>query len=706
MRLLIALLAFLALSAFASAYIDPGTGGLIIGSIGPIIAAIIGAIVAFITLKFIKPVRKLLAGLWEGIKGFLVSNKIGVIVIVFLLIVAVALAGIVLGEGQTEKRGKKVLLIGIDAFEPKIVEKLWQEGKMQNFRKLSEQGSFSRLETTIPPETPVAWSAAATGMNPAAFGIFDFIKRDAETYLPKLNLAVEKQGIFGTEYESAMKGKPFWQITSEKGIPTTVIRWPVTFPPEKVEGRMLSGLGVVDVRGLLSGYSYYSSENEEAAKGDSGRTIKVDFSGRETSTYIAGPRKIENGKVVDVNAQMKIKREGKKFLLSVNGKDYGAEEGKWSGWIEVKFSAGFMQEVWGEFKVYIISSEPFEMYMTTMQFNPKKPYKSITYPEEYSKELADEIGLYYTLGMPEETKGVTENKLPKEALYEQIKEIEAEREKMFWAEFRNFNKGVFAFGFDSGDRLQHIFWENKVLDENDEYSVPKEIEDYYLGKDKFLGKLMEKVDYSTSLIIFSDHGFSSFEKEVSLNTWLYKNGYVALTKEINAEDEGALFKYVDWEKTRAYSLGFNSIYINMKGREGKGIVEKGGRNALIDEIVEKLKKWKDQQNGKNVMKEVYRADEIYSGKFMDEAPDIITGTNEGYRLSWQNAVGGFTEAEIFENSGGWKGEHLIDRSFVPALIFTNFKAAKNPGIIDIAPTVLDALGIEVPKSMEGKSLLR
>ncbi len=689
---------FLSLSP-AFAYIDPGLGGAIASGIGPIIGAILAIISGFLIMRIFRPARRVFSETWSRIKGFLGSNKKRAAAIIFVALVLVVLVVMDMPGEKSAGDGKKVLVIGIDALEPKIVERLWEEGKMQNFRKLSEEGDFSRLQVTIPPETPVSWSAAATGLNPGGYGLFDFINRNPKTYLPKLNLARAKEGALGISYESALGGTPFWRITSNAGIATTVIRWPVSFPPEKIEGNMLSGLGVVDLKGLLSSYRFYTSGDFDEKSEGAEKVVPVEFVGGKSETFISGPMKREVGELVEVRTPMEIKLADGKILLEFNGKSHELQERGWSKWMRAKFDAGFLNEVYGIFKVYVLSTEPeFSMYMTTVQIDPENPALGISYPKEFSSELAKDIGLYYTLGMPEETKGVTENRIPKEVLLEQIQEIEEERTKMFWHEFEGFDGGVFAFGFDSGDRLQHIFWE--------EGEIPGEIEQYYLEKDRFLGELLGKIDDNTLLIIFSDHGFSSFERAVSVNTWLYNNGYLALTKEPTEEDAGELFRYVDWGKTKAYSLGFNSIYINLKGREAKGIVKQGERDVLVNEISGELGEWKDPKTGQSVMAAVYRGDKIYSGKFVEDAPDIVVGTNEGYRLSWQNAVGGFTPEEVFDNGGKWVGEHLMDRSFVPGVLFTNFKIGhENPDIMDIAPTVLDGLAIEIPEEMEGESLL-
>lgn len=602
---------------------------------------------------------------------------------------------------------RKVLLIGIDAMDPKVTDKLMSEGKLPNFQRLKAAGSYSELGTTIPPETPVAWSAAATGSNPGKYNIYDFINRDPATYLPKLNLAREKRGLLSTEYESALKGVPFWRITTDAGIPTTVIRWPVTFPPEKVNGRMLSGLGVVDIKGMLNSYSFYTSEQYDPGSEGADKVVPVEIQDDTIRATLKGPMTRKGGGITEIEIPMDIRISDKEnAIISVGGSEYPIKVNGWSSWMKAKFKIGLMKNISGIFRAYLLSLDPFNMYVTSVQIDPTSPLVDITYPKEYGKELVDSIGLFYTLGMTEDTKAVTEKRIGKEVLFQQIEHIEQERERMFWHEFNKFKEGVLAFGFDAGDRLCHIFWENKVLSGSPEFRVSKEIEKYYLDKDRFLGQVLEKIDNDTALIIFSDHGFNSFEKAVSINTWLARNGYMTLTGEPDEKNSGGLFEFVDWSRTRAYSLGFASIYVNLQGREARGIVKPEDKESLVAEIMAKLKGFTDLGTGSKVLTEAYIGKDIYKGRFINEAPDIIIGFGPGYRMSWQNAVGGLTKEIILDNDQEWKGDHLIDKSHVPGVIFTNIKIKKqNPQLIDICPTILHLLGLGIPEEIDGGNLI-
>ncbi len=634
-------------------------------------------------------------------------------VVCFVVAILVLIIFITAQEGsmETKSRFNKVIIIGIDGFDPRVAKSLIAENKLPNLNKLVKNGTFINLNTSYPPHSPVAWTSIATGTNPGKHNIFDFIRRNPKNYLPELSLTKTVSGIAGTDYQSYVKADPFWRISSKEGISTSVIRWPVTFPPERIEGNLLSGLGVPDIKGFLSGYSYYTSEEDKESSKASNKIVKVEEIDGIIHTEIFGPKTSKSGNVVDIKEplQISISNDQNSATLTINEKEYSLDLDSWSEWIRVKFKTGTFSKAYGIFRTYLISIDPFEMYVTAIQIDPENPIKKISYPPKYSEELAKAIGIYHTLGMPEETDGYVDELLDKDAFIKQIKDIENERNKMFWDEFNEFNKkkkGIFAFVFDSSDRLQHVMWQDKVLTKNSKrFQTSEEIEEYFIEKDEFIGNVLEKLDENTLLLIISDHGFTSFERSVSINTWLVENGFITLTEELKKGQDGALFEKVDWSKTKAYSVGFNSIYVNLQDREGKGIVK--DRDAIIDEIIDELEKLKDPKTGKKVVNKAYKREEIYNGESMKDAPDIIIGFNPGFRMSWQNAIGGFTKEVITDNDKKWVGDHLVDPKFVPGVLFANIELnSKSASQMDIVPTIFDALGLKESELIDGKSLLK
>jgi len=628
------------------------------------------------------------------------------VIIIAMLICTILLGGC--SNSKMDEKHKKVLLLGIDGADPRVLTKLMDEGKLPNFAKLRDSGTFKPLKTSMPPHSPVAWTTIATGTNPGKHNIFDFISRDPKTYLPALALSkTTTTHLGGTNYESIITADPFWRVSSKDKIPTSILRWPVTFPPEKVEGNLLSGLGVPDVRGLLSGYSYYTTEDIKASSGPE-NIVKVNVKDSFIETVISGPRKVQGGKRVDITEGMNISISDNKITIKVNKAEYNVQQGEWSDWIRVKFKVGLLKEVSGITKAHLISIDPFKLYLTAIQINPEKPLYEISYPKDYSAKLAGEVGLFHTLGIAEDTGALNEKRIDEETFLEQTSQIEEEREKIFWSEFSNFKKnnaGVMAFVFDSIDRVQHMFWEEDVFEGT--LNISPHVVAYFEKKDKFLGKVLDEIGADTSLIIVSDHGFSSFQRAVSVNRWLVDNEFMVLTEEPGDGDDGGLFKYVDWSKTKAYSLGFNSIYINLEGREAKGIVKSEEKEKVAEELMEKFLQFTDSKTDKKPVYKLYRSEDIYSGSQLKNSPDIMIGYYPGYRTSWQTAIGGLTKELIFDNEKHWKADHLIDSSFVPGILLANFKIAKEePEQKDIAPTALTLLGAEIPEDMDGESLLK
>lgn len=626
-----------------------------------------------------------------------------------LAVIAIIVIGYyVLSEGgwmiqdKPQDKYKKVLLIGIDGTDPNIMDELMAEGLLPNFVRLKGMGSYLRLETNLPAESPSAWASIATGSNPGKHNVFGFIGRNPKNYIPYLAVLKQKGGLTGTKYEPTIGGTPFWKITSDAGIPTTIIRWPMTFPPDEVKGRMLSGLGVPDLAGFLGKYHIYTSEDFDRDAEGAEKVIEVKSDAGVINTKIFGPITGRNREPVAVPMQIKV--EADSATVSVQGAEHSVGVGEWSDWIRIKFKVGLMRDVFGIARVYLVSAEPFNMYITSVQIDPENPVVDITYPKGYSKELVDAIGVYNTLGMPEDTKALTEGRMEDDVFLEQSAQVEDERIKMFWYEFDRFSGGVFAFVFDTSDRIMHNFWE-ETRGSDGKPVINDAVRNYYVGQDKFLGEVLDRMDNETALMVFSDHGFTDFDRSVSINTWLSENGYMLLTKKPDEKHGGELFEFVDWSGTQAYSLGFTGIYINLKGREGKGIVDKSEKERVMDGLIKKLEKLTDPKTGKRAITHIYKSEDVYEGRFAENAPDIIVGFSPGYRMAWQNAIGGLTPEVFSDNTKKWDGDHIVDPSHVPGVLFTNFKVEnKTPHQMDIAPTVLSMLDLKVPEDMDGEVL--
>lgn len=615
---------------------------------------------------------------------------------------------------------KKVIVIGLDGLEPTIVESMLERGELPNLAKIRRGGSYSRMQTTYPAQTPVAWSSFVTGGNPGGHGIFDFISRDPATYLPDAALSRferPKSVLAQPRVVNQRKGVPLWQPLTKAGIPNTVLRCPCTFPPEAINGKMLAGVGVPDLRGSQSKGTFYTQDRTVTAQ-EHEQLLFLD-SGAEITSRVIGPRNTRSNPHSDTFCEIKVRvdKPGRKLLIHTGGtpaKIEVAEKG-WSEWVRFRFKFSMLQSVTGIARFYVKQLEPhLEFYVSAVNFDPAAPLFPVSSPNDYAKQLSENIGLFSTLGMAEDHNGLNNGRLDEAAYLAQCELIIQEREKMMRFELDRFSEGFFFTLFDTPDRVQHMMWrfrdrEHPCFEADMSPELAHLIEQHYQRCDALLAPVLDKVDENTLLIVLSDHGFGSFRRAFDTNTWLWQNGLLGLKDGRKPSSQmGEGFPEVDWSKTYAYAVGLGGIYLNFKGREGGGILEEGTeadrvRNAIQSGMAE----LPDAQTQRPAIRSVSRREEIYSGAFVGDAPDLLVNFHRGFRVSWQSAVGGFADSMIEDNTRRWSGDHIVDPDSVPGILFMNRAVGRDGArIIDLAPTILNYLGVEAPEVMEGKSLLQ
>jgi len=667
------------------AYIDPGTGYTIAGLLGILIA-------------FGAGILGLFAAFYRRIFKFFKNNKKFTFIIVVLLIAAVLV--LLLGKSMKSKTipfGKKVIILGFDGLSPEIVEPMMERGKLPNFKRLKETGSYTRLSTTNPPQSPVAWTGFATGQNPGKHDVYDFIIRDPESFELTLSLSNIRHG----RAVSVVKSRRFWEYTSDKGIPTIILGCPVTFPPDKICGRMISGMGVPDVLGTEGTFTFYTTEEENGEK-DIGGTVVYVRKAPLIVTNLYGPKKssIKGGsETVTVPMKIETREETGSVLIQFQNNSFELKQGKWSDWKSITFDLGFRRKMKGIVRFYLVESRPeLKLYAGPINFDPRDPFFPISYPSDYSMELTTAIGLYYTQGMPMDTWAVNENRLSEQAHIEQVNEVLNERKAMLDYELNRFSEGVLYCYFESPDIVQHMFWRyidplHPLYRDDAPEEYTQMIYSWYKKLDAILGEVMSGIGENDYLIVLSDHGFNTFRRAVHVNTWLRENGYLEL-KDPYASSGGELLLDVDWSKTKAYSIGFGSIYVNQKGREKYGIVQEGSEaEELKAEIADGVGRWIDDRYDMQVASRVYDGRDIFRGKYSEDMPDLVIGFNIGYRASWQSALGAVPEVMIEDNMKKWSGSHLFDPALIPGILFCNKPISKeNASIYDIAPTILEIAG--------------
>jgi predicted AlkP superfamily phosphohydrolase/phosphomutase len=310
--------------------------------------------------------------------------------------------------------------------------------------------------------------------------------------------------------------------------------------------------------------------------------------------------------------------------------------------------------------------------------------------------------------MAEDTWALNEGVISDRHFLDQAYLLMEEREAMFRSALEKTRRGVVACVFDTSDRIQHMFYRylesDRAPDRTREGEYAGAIEEMYKKMDSLVGLASRYIDDKTVLFVLSDHGFCSFRRGINLNTWLRDNGYLSLKGD--AIESGPYFRGVDWQRTKAYAVGLAGFYLNLKGREAEGTVEPGSEaEALKRELIDRLTNLFDEEQDETGIRTVYATSDLYNGPYAADAPDLIVGYNDGYRISWDAAIGRVA-AKVFEdNRKAWSGDHCVDPKLVPGVLFSNRKfEADDPGIEDLAPTALTLFGVVPPGWMEGKPL--
>jgi predicted AlkP superfamily phosphohydrolase/phosphomutase len=649
---------------------------------------------------------------------------------------------------------KKVLVLGIDGMDWLITSRLMDEGKLPHFRMLAEGGGSSPLLSSIPPQSPVAWSNFITGADPGGHGIFDFVHRDPDTYLPylstsKVEPAPEKAKFLGFAVNNAFampftdyvfplaggatlnlrKGVAFWQVLEAAGVPCTIFKIPSNFPPvpsEKGLVRSISGMGTPDILGTYGTFSFYTTDPRPGYKDISGGYIyPVSVEDGTVHATLYGPpndfknyEKIEerqgepvsySEKKVGIDFEVFVDSENPVAKVVIGGEEVLLTEGEFSDWVEVEFvMVPNLVTVSGLARFYLKSAHPeFELYVTPVQINPANQVLPITDPPEYGKQLVDEVGYFYTQNMPEDTKALEHGVFDNAIFVEQSTIVFNERLACFRNELARFDEGLLYFYFGSLDQSTHMMWRcmdagHPAYDPAEDAEFADFLENLYVKFDGVLGEVMEAIDEQTTLIVLSDHGFAPYYREFHLNRWLFDEGYLVLKPGVRPETVEWLIG-VDWSKTRAYGLGINALYVNMSGREHQGIVMPGREaEGLIDEIAAKLETIVDPKTGQRIIVRAYKSSEFYHGPYQSTAPDIVVGYGWGYRGSDRTATGQIPAELVEDNLNKWSGDHCADYHHVPGVLFANRPIAHEaPSLYDMAPTVLAEFGIAKRSWMVG-----
>ena len=613
---------------------------------------------------------------------------------------------------------KRVIVLGFDGLDYDLTKSLIDRGRLPNFARLALSGGFSPLGTSIPPQSPVAWSTFITGLDPGGHGIFDFIHRDPTTMVPYLSTSKTEGSsrtlpigdwqipLSGGSVQLLRQGQPFWELLEERGIETTIVRMPANFPPSGTATRELSGMGTPDLLGTYGTFSFYTSElfafGGRTLSGGTvypvtvqGGVVRASLYGPD-NPFRTAPEKITAEFTIYVDAE----RGAAKFVV-------GDEErilavGEWSDWVPIDFDLRVpMQSVRGMSRFYLKRVTPdIEVYVAPINLDPMAPAMPVSAPDDYAAELAAATGRFYTQGMPEDTKGLREGVFTRDEFLTQARLAGEENRRQYRYVLDGFTDGLLFYYFGNIDQIAHMLWRARdaghpAYDAAADANYREVVDELYVGLDRIVGETLDSLGADDTLIVLSDHGFTSWRRSFHLNTWLKEKGFLTLANPSRADDPG-FFGNVDWSRTRAYGIGLNGLYINLQGREANGAVAPADRERVMNEIREKLLQTIDPATGERAITKVYRREDVYTDVgYFDRAPDLVVGYAKGTRGSDESALGGMPREVIVDNTDAWSGDHCMDHEAVPGVLLSNRPLRKAaPTLQTLAAAVLAEFGVE------------
>jgi predicted AlkP superfamily phosphohydrolase/phosphomutase len=633
------------------------------------------------------------------------------------------------------------------------------EDRLTNFARLAAIGSYSPFGTSMPPQSPVAWSNFISGSKPGTHQIYDFIHRKpnpkgsspvepylstSEAFPPEnpnwaLSLGKWRIPLSSGGIDNLRRGDAFWNHLARNGISTTIYRMPANYPPPDEapgpgEFKVLSGMGTPDLLGFYGEFTCFKEVWEH--RGDvktvaGGRFVRLAVESDRAVAKIEGPENhlLEvppGGEPEKMTVRFEIVRDPVEDVvtIAVGEEKLLLKQGEWSDWVSIAFETGLPgstavgamglpTELRAIIRVYVKEVHPaLNIYVSPLNIDPAHPANPISYPPEWAAEVAETTGMggMYTTGIPEDTKALRSRPqvLNEDEFLQMVRLLATERTRQYHAALENFKSGFLYFYFGHTDQLAHIFWRDtdplhpgRRPEQEGKYTDV--IRKTYEEMDVRLGEAFRIMDDNDVLIVMSDHGFTGFRRGFNLNTWLIENGYMTVRGMDRKSRALDLFN-IRFEQSEAYGLGLNCLYINLRGREKHGIVSEQRQRRLMEEIASKLEQVRDE-DGSKVIEKVYFTVDEYPNADPQIAPDLLIGYMRNYRASWATALGGMGKRLFEDNQDRWSGDHCIAYNLVPGVLLSNMRlTVADPELSDLGPALLQLLGIKPPQGMVDRNI--
>jgi hypothetical protein len=380
---------------------------------------------------------------------------------------------------------KKVIVIGIDGMDPRLSEKMMNAGLLPNFNKLREQGGYTTLGTSIPPQSPVAWANFINGAGPGSHGIFDFIHRHPEKQCaPFFSIADTTAGEgywqvgnhklqldfwpFDHKPPTTLllrQGVPFWDYLDEAGVRSVFYDLPCNYPASPSKNgyhRCLSGLGTPDMLGTYGTYQHFAEDGPLRTRDEGGGKRSLLFFENETArAELIGPHNTFLRKSQPTVIEFVVHRDkmARTAVIEIQSNRVLLKEGQWSPWLRLDFELSTPallpnKRVSGICRFYLQEFSPnLRLYVTPINADPSDPAIKLTEPPAFIEAISRELGLFYTTGFQEDHKALSNSVFSDDEFAAQADMVLQERLNLLEYALEHYEDGLLFFYFSSTDHV-------------------------------------------------------------------------------------------------------------------------------------------------------------------------------------------------------------------------------------------------------------